>query len=143
MSLVDFTLPYESRKRTAALSRDAQLAQGAYSRFLSQQRGTRNIADLDRSMTRGLERFGSSYGRRGLATSGLFAQAQNDYAQGWAQQKQDLLDQLTQIARQGDLQDQQTWANYNQTVADIEAEKAAQILATASQLNDYRQYFGG
>lgn len=142
MALADFGLAFEQRKRAAAGQRDATLAQNAYSRFLSQQRGTRKIADLDRGMTRGLEKFGASYGRRGLRNSGIFNQAQADYAQSWTQQRQDVNDQLNDVARQLDFGDQGAWGSYYSTEADLEAQKQAQIMATAAQLEQFRPFMG-
>lgn len=143
MSLADFGLAYDQRQRAAATQRDAQLAQNAYSRFLSQQRGTRNLADLNRGMTEGLGKFGASFGRRGLRNSGIFARAQNDYASSWAQQAANVNDQTAQQLNQLNFADQSANANYQSLAAEMEAQKQAQIMATAAQLNDFRNYLGG
>lgn len=142
MVLADFALPYEAQKRSAATSRDATLAQNAYSRFLSQQRGARQLADLDRGMTAGIGKMSSTFGRRGLANSGIFARAQNDYSQNWMQQRQDVNDSLLQAMRQLDFGDRNAWASYETTVADAEAQKQADILATAASLQQMRPFLG-
>jgi hypothetical protein len=143
MALDDYGFGYSQRKRAAAGSRDATLAQNSYSRFLSQQRGTRNLADLDRGMTRGVEKLGASFGRRGLRNSGIFNQAQSDYAQKWLQQKTDIGDELSAALRQADLGDASAVASYEMTAADLEAEKAARIAATAAALDQMRPFMGG
>ena len=140
--LADFGLPYEQKKRSAATQRDALLAQNAYSRFLSTTRGSRQLADIDRSMSRGVEKVGAAYGRRGLRNSGIFNRAQTDYATGWMQQRQSVNEQLAELARQLDLGDQTAWSNYYSTEADAEAEKNAAILAAAAQLNDAKPFLG-
>lgn len=143
MMLADFGLSYDQQKRSAASKRDALLAQNAYSRFLSTTRGSRQLGEIDRGMTQGLDRFGSAYGKRGLRNSGIYNQAQSDYATNWMQQKQSVNDQLMEVARQLDVGDQSAWADYYGTEADVEAQKNAAILAAAAQLNDARPFLGG
>lgn len=138
----DLGLAFEQKRRSAATQRDASLAQNAYSRTLGQQRGSRKLADIDRNMTRGLEGLASGYGRRGLRNSGIFQTAQNDYGSQWLQQRQDINDQLTSDLRQADFADSQAWNNYQATEADIAAEKQAQILSTAAQLEQFKPFLG-
>jgi hypothetical protein len=140
MALTNMNTGYERKRRSATTARDASLAQNAYSRFLSQQRGARQTVDLNKSMTQGLQGFASGFGRRGLRNSGLFQQAQNDYSQNWLQGQQDVNDQVTQAGRQADFSDANAWNSYYETDADIEAQKAADILAAAAQL---KQLLGG
>jgi len=127
----------------AAFNRDATLAQNAYSRFLAQQRGAREIADLDINRTRGLERFASSYGQRGLANSGIYQNAQNDYAKDWMQGRQDSLDRLYQELRAAEFGDAGAWQQFGSNVADTEEEKMQQILQTAAQLSQMKPFLGG
>lgn len=134
MALADFSTPYYRTVRQAGMQRDAQLAQNAYSRFLSADRGTRALDDLNRGMTRGLEGLGSNYARRGLRTSGIFNQAQSDYAQQWLRQQQAVQDEMQQAFRQADLNDASAWADYFGADADANEAKWNEILATASQL---------
>ena len=134
MTLADFGAYTNRVRRAAAGNRDAELAQNAYSRFLAMDRGTRSLDALNRGMSRNVERFGSQYGRRGLRNSGIFEQAQADYASDWARQQQDINSEVTQALRQADLGDAASWANYGSQVLDAEEQKYLDILATASQL---------
>lgn len=134
MALADFGLQGYTVKRQAATNRDAQLAQNAYSRFLSADRGTRSLESLNRGMNKGLEGFGSSYGRRGLRTSGIFNQAQSDYASEWLRQQQAIQDQVAQEQRQSMLGDASVWANFDAVTGDANEEKYRQILQDAAAL---------
>lgn len=136
MALADFGLQGYTVKRQAASNRDAQLAQNAYSRFLSADRGTRSMESLNRGMNKGLEGLGSSYARRGLRTSGIFNQAQSDYASEWLRQQQAIQDQVAQEQRQSMLGDASVWANYASITGDAEAQKWNDILQTAAQIQN-------
>lgn len=136
MTLADFGLQGYTVKRQAAGQRDAQLAQNAYSRFLSADRGTRSLESLNRGMNRGLEGLGSSYARRGLRTSGIFNQAQSDYASEWLRQDQAIRDQVAQEQRQADLADASAWANYGAVSGDAAEQKYQQIIQDAAALKN-------
>jgi hypothetical protein len=143
MAYEDFGLSYEPQRRAAREQRDATMAQNAYSRFLSQQRGTRDFATIERQGSRGLENLGSTLARRGLRNSGIRQQASGDYAQNWMNQRNDLLDALRQQLAQFDLQDAQAMSGYNATIGEIELQKQRDILATAAALRGMAPYLGG
>lgn len=143
MAYEDFGLSYEPQKRAVREQRDATLAQNAYSRFLSQQRGTRQFASMERQASRGLENLGSTLARRGLRNSGIRQQQAGEYAQTWMNQRNDLLDALRQQLSQFDLEDARAMAGYNASVGEIELQKQRDILATAAALRGMAPYFGG
>lgn len=140
MTLADFGLQANRTKRSAALQRDAQLAQNAYSRFLSAQRGTRSLDELNRGMNKGLEGLGSGFGKRGLRNSGIFDRAQADYGSEWLRQQQQINDQVSQDIRQSNLSDASAWMNYDSATGDANEQKYMDILQTAAQL---QQVTGG
>lgn len=140
MTLADFGLSGYQATRSAALTRDAQLAQNAYTRYLSADRGTRSLESLNRGMTKGLEGLGSSYARRGLRTSGIFGQAQSDYASEWMRQEQQIRDEMAQALRQASLSDASAWMNYDSVTGDVNEQKYNQILQDAAAL---RSALGG
>ena len=142
MAYTDIGLAYEPKRRAAAQQRDAIMSQNAFSRFLSQQRGARQLQDLDRSSSRGLEGFGAGYGKRGLRNSGIYRQATSDYAQNWMTQRNDMLDALRQQEAQYSLADAQAGAGYEDTLAEIELAKQRDILATAASLSGLRPFLG-
>jgi len=143
MAYTNIGLDYEPRKRAAASQRDASLAMNAFSRMLSQQRGSRDLMKIDKDASKGLEGFGAGYGRRGLRNSGIFRDAASDYSQNWTQQRNDQLDALRQQLAQYDLQDAQSQSGYESTLADIELQKQRDILSTASALQGLRPFIGG
>ena len=124
------------------MQRDATLTTNAYSRFLSQKRGARSYADLERGMTRNLEGLASNHAQRGLANSGIYKQAQTNYGQEWMQQRQDITDQVGEQLRQADFGDSQAWSQYQMTDADLAMQKQADILATAAQLQQFQPFLG-
>lgn len=142
MAYTDIGLNYEPQKRSATQQRDASLAMNAFSRLLSQQRGARDVAATDKAASKGLESFGAGYGKRGLRNSGIFRNATSEYAQNWAQSRNDQLDALRQQLAQYDLQDAQSNAGYQNTLADIELAKQRDILSTAASLAGLRPFLG-
>lgn len=143
MAYEDFGLSYEPQRRAAREQRDATMAQNAYSRFLSQQRGARDFSSLQRQASRGLENLGSTLARRGLRNSGIRQQQSGEYAQNWMNQQNDLLDALRQQMAQFDLQDAQAMSGYGAAVGEIELQKQRDILATAAALRGMAPYLGG
>lgn len=127
----------------AGLQRDATLAQNAYTRFLTQQRGARTLAKLDIDGTRGIEGLSSSYGRRGLGNSGIFKNAQNDYASGWMDQRQTALNSIYDELRGATMGDAGAWAQFANNQQSTAMDKFQQILQTAAQLNQLRPFLGG
>lgn len=143
MAYEDFGLSYEPQRRAAQQERDAVLARNAYSRFLSQQRGSREFSSFERKSSKGLENLGSTLARRGLRNSGIAAQQQGSYAEDWINQRNDLLDALRQQMADFDLQNAQAMANYSNTEAELELQKQRDILATAAALKGMAPYMGG
>lgn len=133
-TLADFGLEGYQTTRSAALTRDAQLAQNAYTRFLATDRGTRSLEALNRGMNNGFEKFASGFGARGLQNSGIFKQAQSDYASEWMRQQQQIQDETNQALRQAMLSDASTWMNYDSVTGDVNEQKYNQILQDAAAL---------
>jgi microsomal dipeptidase-like Zn-dependent dipeptidase len=142
MAYTDIGLNYEPQKRNAGMQRDASLAMNAFSRLLSQQRGARDIMATDKTAAKGLEGFGAGYGKRGLRNSGIFKGATSEYSQNWMNQRNDQLDALRQQLATYDLQDAQSQAGYQNTLADIELAKQRDILSTAASLQGLRPFLG-
>lgn len=143
MALVsDWNMAYNQRARSAQQQRDAQLAQNAYSRFLSRQRGRRDLADLNRGMSAGVQGLAAGFARRGLRNSGIYGEAQNAYAQNWARQDQAIRDQRRQSIQGLNLSDAQAWANYDDLLAELGLQKNMSILQTAATLDSIRPFLG-
>lgn len=145
MSMIDFS-PFEAQRRSYAEQYGAQTAKSAYARFLAQQRGTRNIAELQRSYEQQAPNVVSGFVRRGLAgpnvRSGIFQRGLQDFARKQYQDvfgaQQDLAEQLQGF----DLEERQLSADYQRGLADLEAQKQRQISQTAATLNSFKPFLG-
>jgi len=140
--LANWDAAYSQRQRQRGLTRDASLAQNAYTTFLSQQRGDRNLLDVNKSMTQGLEKLGSSFAHRGIANSGLADQGKSDYNDAWAQKNQAITDGLDQARTTQQFGDQNAWNQYNTGQADDELAKQNDILSTAASLKQFQPFLG-
>ena len=140
--VADFGLIYDQKKRLAGQQRDATMAANKYSRGLAQQRGQRDVFDLNQNRTQGLEGLASGYAHRGLGNSGLWQQGQNQYASDWGSEQNTLMNALTDKLNSFDLSDANAVAGYDSTAADLDAQKTRDILSTASAIRGYRTIGG-
>ena len=138
---------YERQKRDVEYDYSTNAANNAYSRFLSQQRGQRSLGDMSRSFGRQFPIYKASFGQRGLSggavNSGTMRQSManyvGDYARDFGRQQQDLTQQL----QQHDLELDRLGAFRQQSLADIEAEKAQAIANDAAAIEYLRSLVGG
>src|SRR5262245_21468276 len=138
---------YERQKRDIEYDYSTQAATNAYGRFLSQQRGERTLGDLRRGFQREIPSYRATFGQRGLAGPGIQSGVQRqsmanyvgDYMRQYGQTAQDLTQQLQQF----DLTEQQLGAFRQQSLADLEAQKAEQIANDAQAIEYLRQLVGG
>ena len=138
---------YERAKGDVEYSYGKDAATNAYGRFISQQRGSRGLADTSRQFGRQTPLFKSQCGQRGLANSGVQSGVmQNsmnnylgDYARNYGRQQQD----LTQNLQQYDMNQSNLDAWRTQQLGSIEASKARAIADDAAQLEWLRSIVGG
>lgn len=138
---------YERQKRDIEYDYGNQATTNAYGRFLSQQRGERSLGDTSRAFGRSFPTYKAQFGQRGLSgpgvQSGVQQQAMSnytgDYLRDYGRQQQD----LTQNLQQFDLTQQNLDAFKQQSLADLEAQKAEQIANDANALEYLRQLVGG
>lgn len=141
------TSVYERQRRGINEDYTAKSATNAYSRFLSQQRGQRNIADYSRDFQRSVPGLTAAYGRRGLTgggvKSGVYGRAMQryvgDYQQNVARQQAD----LTGEGRQYDLTQAQLATARDRALSDMEVDKAKEIANAASYLSALKPTFSG
>jgi hypothetical protein len=122
-------------------------AQNAYGRFLSQQRGSRSLGDMQRTFRRQLPQNRASFGQRGLSGGGInsgtmqrsMGQYLGDYARDYGRVQQD----ATQEAQNYDLQGAQLDAYYNNSLAALEQRKQSEIANAALAIEALRPYLGG
>lgn len=141
-SYTDLGLSANRSERSARTKRDATLAQNAYSRFLSQQRGSRDLADLQTRTNKDLGALSAAYSQRGLRNSGLNQQARNDFARDSFRASQDVADRTAQEIDLSNLSDQQAQAAYEAAVAEAELAKSQGIASLAAQLLEYYPFLG-
>lgn len=129
---------YEARRRSYQQNYASTGAMEAYKNFLSQQRGQRDLAELNRQYEQGAPRVVAGYGRRGLVApgvkSGVFAQAMRDYAKQRIRQTSEAERGLAQQQQGYELLQRQLADQFGQNLLDLEAEKARQIEEDARQL---------
>lgn len=141
------TSVYERQRSGINQDYAAKSATNAYSRFLSQQRGDRSIADYSRDFQRKLPSVTAAYGRKGLTgpgvTSGVYGRAMQNYVGDYQQQMdRTLADQQTDL-RQYDLTEAQLASARDRALSDMETDKAKEIAMAASYLTALKPQFGG
>jgi len=132
---------YEALRRQALANYSQRSAMNAYNRYLAETRGQRPILELEEAAfgaRKEVPRLTAGFGRRGLqgtgVKSGVYSRALNDYAIQRARRlgyaRQDLADTL----RGYDLSQGGYRSDYENTLAEIERKKAADIAADANAL---------
>lgn len=146
MSNIDYT-GFTQRQRAAGSQYGSKTAQNAYARFLSQQRGSRKKFDLQQQYEKQAPKVVGGYTQRGVAgpgvKSGIFQKGMNEFA---SQNLNDINDLNTELASEQDqfgLTDKQNFADYQDQLAAIEAEKQQQIANTAATLQAFKPFLGG
>lgn len=140
-------LGYQQRKRAAGSAYGAKAAQNAYAQFLSQQRGARQTFDVNKQFEQQAPRLVGGFTRRGLAgpgvQSGIFSRGLQDFASQKTQALADIAQRQAQEKQQYDLTGAQDLADYEQQIAELEAEKQRQIASAAATLSAFRPFLGG
>lgn len=146
----DYSLPdyggYARQRRDTEYQYGREAATNAYSRFLSQQRGERDLSDYRTNFQRQFPSFQSSLARRGVQTpgvkSGVAQQAMQrylgDYSQQYGRQQQD----ITSGLQQHDLQQANLDAWRQQSLADIQNQEALAVAQDAANLQYLREIYG-
>ena len=138
---------YEAQRRGINQDYSTKAATNAYSRFLSQQRGDRAIADYSRDFKRQMPGVTAAYAKRGLTgggvQSGVYGNAMKNYVGDYQQNlSRQYADQATE-GRQYDLTAAQLTAARDRALADMETDKAKEIANAAQYLSMLKPTFGG
>lgn len=119
----------------------------AYGRFLSQQRGSRSLADLTTQLGRGLPGFKAGFGQRGLGgagvRSGVMGRAMGNYLGDYARDYGRAAQDMTQEAQNYDLQQAQLDAYLNSSLSSLQQQKQQDIANAALAIEALRPYLGG
>lgn len=133
---------FESRRRGLTQQYGAESAMNEYARMLAQQRGSRSLGEFQRGVTKQIPTFARSFGRKGLygqgIKSGLFNRAISEFGQEAARQQGYTAQDLADEQRQFQLKEASAKSGLEQSLLDLEAEKARQIAESAQGLLSLR-----
>lgn len=138
---------YASQSSDAQYRANTDLANNAYGRLLSQQRGSRNLGGLQRNFNRQLPSYKSSFAQRGMAGPGIesgtmqrsMANYMGDYARDYGQMSEDNQNELMGFDRNA----AGIQAGLTQQLGSIEQNKQNDIANAALMLEQLRPYLGG
>jgi hypothetical protein len=139
-------LGYGKRKRAAGSQYGAKAAQSAYSQFLSQQRGDRQVFDINKQFEKAAPKLVSGYTQRGLAGPGVQSGIYNRGLTDFANQKTEDIN-TSQMGTAGDIQqsklgDAYDLAAYQSQIEQLDFEKQSNIANTAASLTAWKPFLG-
>lgn len=126
---------------------NTDLANNAYGRFLSQQRGSRGLGDMRTAFNRQLPGYKASWSQRGMAGPGIqsgvyqrgLSNTMGDFARDYGRMQQDNQQELNNY----DLQAAGINAYLNSSLANIEQQKQNDIANAALMIEALRPFLGG
>jgi hypothetical protein len=137
-------LGYNQKKRTAGSGYASKQAANTYARFLSQQRGARKKFDFQQKKERDTPRLVSGFSKRGLAgpgvQSGIYQKGLTDFAKQNFQDEADMNLEQNMEMQQFDFNSRQAEAEYDQQIAELEAQKQASIANAAATLSAFKPF---
>ena len=132
------------KRRNATSQYGSSAASSAYSRFLSQQRGTRQVKDMTEAQNKYVPQMANSYSQRRLAgpgiNSGIYRQALTDYATNQTRAFGDQAAAYNAEQSQFDTTDAGLLADYKNQMNDIEDEYKTGQTHTAATLAKFKKY---
>lgn len=141
------TSVYERQRQGIEDDYATKSATNAYSRFLSQQRGDRGVADYNRDFKRKAPSLTAAYGKKGLTgggvQSGVYGKAMQTYVGDYQQNLSRTYADQAQELRQSDLSQAQLASARDRALSDMETDKAKEIAMAASYLSALKPQYGG
>ena len=129
---------FENRRRGLTQQYGAESAMNEYARFLAQQRGSRSLGEFQRQVTKQIPLFARSFGRKGLigqgVRSGIFNRALKEFGEEATRQRGYTQQDLADEQRQFQLREASAKSTLEQSLADLESEKARSISESAQGL---------
>ena len=137
---------YERQRGDVNYKYSTDSATNAYSRFISQQRGERNLGDMSQAYGRAYPGYKANFGQRGLGQGGINSGAMNrsmsNYVGDYQRQMQQGAQDQTLANQQYDMQ-QANLDQWRQTeLQGIETSKANDIANAASNLHWLQEMLG-
>jgi len=139
--------PILRQQRDATLNYGTQTAENAYQKGFFTQRGQRDMDQFRKGFDRSLPSFTAQQTQRGMGGGGIqsgvmrnaMANYVGDYTNQMGQMQQDLNAGISNFDSQQGLYDDY----YQQTMDDLELQKALSIANTADGILQLQQMFGG
>lgn len=131
-----------SQRRAADSSYAAKKASNTFGRTRARRDNSRQRSDSARQFQRQAPNLMSNYASRGLGNSGVYQRALQRFTGDYADQVGRLDQQGLDSEREFTFNDASYKAEYEQTLADLEMQKAQQIAQTASGINGLRPLIG-
>lgn len=129
---------YEARRRALTNNYASTGAMNAYQQFLTGRTNQNNLVSMNKQFEQQAPRIVSSYGQRGLVgpgvQSGAFKRAMADFAKNRIDETAKAHQSISEQGYMNDYQNKQLNDQYQNDLADMEAEKARQIEADAQEL---------
>lgn len=138
---------YEASRRGINSQYGSESATNAYGRFLSQQRGSRQLSDQTRTFKRSMPGFTSQFGARGLsgpnAQSGVMQRSMQNYVGDYYRNQARTGQDMTQGLQQYDLEQARLDDWRQGSLADLQLQRTQDIASAAQNLEALKTYFGG
>ena len=137
-------LGYNQKKRSAGSGYASKQAANTYAKFLSQQRGARKKFDIQQGYEKQAPKIVGGFTKRGLAgpgvKSGIYDRGLTDFAQQNFRDMADFNSEQDMEMQQFDLNSRQARAEYDQQIAELEAQKQASIANAAATLSAFKPF---
>lgn len=137
--------PYLQRENAVRTDFAAKSAANTFSKTLSAKSGARALTDYKLNFDRSLPKFQSQWGARGIGggvQSGVQRHALSDYLGDYTRNLGRMNEDAFDQGQQFDFNQAGFGAARDSALADIAAQKAATIAATAQQITALRPYMG-
>lgn len=135
---------YNQKKRAAGAGYASKTAANTYAQFLSQQRGARKKFDLQQQYEKEAPKVVGSFAKRGLAgpgvQSGIFQKGMIDFGNQNVRDFADLNRAQDEEMQQLQFDEKQNRAEYDQQIAELEAQKQASIASAAATLSAFKPF---
>lgn len=138
---------YQGQANDATYRYQTDKAANSYGRFLSQQRGSRTVGDMQQTFNRGLPDYRAQFGQRGLSgggiNSGIMRRSMANYLSDYTRDYQRAQQDATMEAQNYDAQSAALDAEYNNGLAALEQQKQDEIANAALAIEALRPILGG
>ena len=135
---------YNQKKRAAGAGYASKTAANTYAQFLSQQRGARKKFDLQQQYEKQAPKVVGGFTQRGLAgpgvQSGIYEKGLTDFAQQNFRDMADFNSEQDMEMQRSRYEQAQAKAEYDQQIAELEAQKQASIANAAATLAAFKPF---